>query len=486
MSDALRRMHEAWLGMVQPIEGLVFSSTVLADKGVGRPDETPAQLQKRFLTLCPPSAIVDGEDARPRIADLSIFLEEMLGLTPDLFDAGDALPAALSLEVPEADQLLRPTLALKKQFEFEIPEGTEVTEAAKAGAAYEMLLWDLGEHDAAGLDLDAPEAVTGDWRYPPTAKFERLLRHVRVPLGLLTNREEIRLVYAPHGESTGHLTFRLMDMAKVDGRPILDAFVSLLSAHRFFGGLEDATPRALLEESRKRQANVDHRGERRPTLTFRTGGRETKLLSPVGIEFVAHDEARFERSPRDDHPAHLELAGQGVRVCGETLAGPPRCHQRLEMGNGSSACPNGFRLLDPRTRSDEGQRLEAPLLPELASPSDLSLRVAIDVEQVEGERRMIPEGAEVGDFVGAERVRVEEQGREGNAKDLRHRTCLRERGSGFPLLPFRNALGTASQLHSPSQLRRAHPRPLACGPEGLRLDMRFGSHRHAAPRTSKV
>ncbi|MCZ7679814.1 MAG: hypothetical protein M5U28_14045 [Sandaracinaceae bacterium] len=119
-----------------------------------------------------------------------------------------------------------------------------------------MLIWDLAQHDAAGLDLDAPEAITGAWRYPPTAKFDRLLRHVRVPLGLLTNREEIRLVYAPHGESTGHLTFRLNDMAEVGGRPILDAFVSLLSAHRFFGGLEDATPRALLEESRKRQANV--------------------------------------------------------------------------------------------------------------------------------------------------------------------------------------------------------------------------------------
>ena len=39
MTDALRRMHEAWLGMAQPIEGLVFSATVLADKGVGRPDE---------------------------------------------------------------------------------------------------------------------------------------------------------------------------------------------------------------------------------------------------------------------------------------------------------------------------------------------------------------------------------------------------------------------------------------------------------------
>ncbi|MFO0614240.1 MAG: DISARM system SNF2-like helicase DrmD [Polyangiaceae bacterium] len=43
----------------------------------------------------------------------------------------------------------------------------------------------------------------GDVDYPPSAKFDRLLRHCRVPIGLLTNREVVRLVYAPHGESSG-------------------------------------------------------------------------------------------------------------------------------------------------------------------------------------------------------------------------------------------------------------------------------------------
>lgn len=244
--------------MVQPIEGLVFSPTVLADKGIGRPDEGPAQLQKRFLACCPASAIEDGEEVRPRIHDLPSFFEEMLGLTDDLFDAGDALPDALSLDVPEANQVLRPTFALKKQFEVEVPKGTDATEGAKAGAAYEMLVWDLAADDVAGLglDLDKPEAVTGEWRYPPTAKFDRLLRHVRVPIGLLTNRDELRLVYAPHGESTGHLTFRLKDMAQVGARPILDALVSLLCVQRFFGVDEDVALPALLAESRKRQASV--------------------------------------------------------------------------------------------------------------------------------------------------------------------------------------------------------------------------------------
>jgi len=258
MSDNLRRLHETWLGMVQPSEGLVFSATVLADLGVGRPDEGPAQLQRRFEALCPPSELVDGEAARPRIEELDAFLEEILGFEPDLFDRGDALPAALSLDVPEANQLLRPTLALKRQFDVEVPEGTDATDAAKAGAPYVMLVWDLAaEHEAGrGLSLDAPEDVTGEWRYPPTAKLDRLLRHVRVPIGLITNRDELRLVYAPHGESTGHVTFRLEDMVQVGGRPILDAFVSLLHVERFFGVDEDVALPAICAESRRRQANV--------------------------------------------------------------------------------------------------------------------------------------------------------------------------------------------------------------------------------------
>jgi len=254
----LQRLHETWLGLVQPTEGLVVSPTVLAEKGVGRPDEAPAQLQQRFLAAAPPAAIAEGQETQPRIQDVASFLETMLDLTPDLFDAGDALPAELSLDVPEADQVLRPTLALKKQFDVEVPEGTDATDAAKAGAAYEMLVWDLAaDHaDGIGLSLDRPEEVTGDWRYPPTAKFDRLLRHVRVPIGLLTNRDELRLIYAPHGESTGHITFRLSDMAEVGGRPILDAFVSLLSVQRFFGVSEEVAVPTLLSDSRKHQAGV--------------------------------------------------------------------------------------------------------------------------------------------------------------------------------------------------------------------------------------
>ena len=117
------------------------------------------------------------------------------------------------------------------------------------------LVWDLTETGAA-IDLDAPESVTGPWRYPPTAKLERLLRHVGIPVGFLFNGVELRLVYAPAGESTAHLTFRVEHMLRPDGRPLLAALDLLLHARRAHGASAEHTLEGLLAESRRRQADV--------------------------------------------------------------------------------------------------------------------------------------------------------------------------------------------------------------------------------------
>jgi hypothetical protein len=263
MSDLEKRFHETWLGMVQPVEGLVVSVPVLVEaQCMAR--QTP-DVQHRLVELAPPTRDEPTGPAGFTIRDVDRFLSELLQLSPELFDRNDALPNELSLYVPEGRQTIRPTHALR-QLDAAAPSDDDVpdadaTPASRAGGRYVALVWDLADPSVAGdegigLDLDKPEAKTGPWEYPPTAKFDRLLRHCRVPIGLLTNREVVRLVYAPHGESSGHLTFRLDDMASVGGRPILDAFVMLLSATRFFGVAEDKALPALLEQSRLRQANV--------------------------------------------------------------------------------------------------------------------------------------------------------------------------------------------------------------------------------------
>jgi hypothetical protein len=250
MSDAERYFHETWLGMVQPVEGLVVSIPVLVDAQCM--ERQPPHVQAKLADLCPPVREGEAGPEGHTITDLATFLTDLLGYNATSFDKGDALPDALSLYVPEGRQTLRATMALRKVRRAPKTEGADATPASLAGAAYEMLVWEL----PVGLDLDKPESVTGTWDYPPSAKLDRLLRHCRVPIGLLTNREAVRLIYAPHGESSGAMTFRVDDMASVGGRPILDAFLMLLSANRLGGVAEDRTLSAILAESRKRQANV--------------------------------------------------------------------------------------------------------------------------------------------------------------------------------------------------------------------------------------
>ena len=258
MSDVEIDFHKTWLGFVQPVEGLVFSIPVLVDAGCM--ERKPVALQQRLRDLAQPTSPDPG--AARQFHDLDQLLAEILGLTPDLFDRGESLPADLSLYVPEGRQEIRPTLALRKQSpQFPSPQEPQgsgdllpdaSTPQSRAGAAYEMLVWSLPP----GLDLDKPETQTGPWEYAPAAKFDRLLRACRVPIGLLTNHQVIRLIYAPHGEATGSITFSLATMADAGGRPVLDAFAALLSASRFFAVSPERQLPQILRDSRRRQANV--------------------------------------------------------------------------------------------------------------------------------------------------------------------------------------------------------------------------------------
>src|SRR5439155_12394894 len=106
----------------------------------------------------------------------------------------------------------------------------------------------------AGTDLDADTPGDGrHWAAPPQGRFERLLRETGVPVGLLSNRAELRLVYAPRGESSGHCTFPLARLGEVAGRPMLSALKLLLHAERMFILSQKERLPGLLAESRKYQ-----------------------------------------------------------------------------------------------------------------------------------------------------------------------------------------------------------------------------------------
>ena len=81
---------------------------------------------------------------------------------------------------------------------------------------------------------------------------------MKVPAGLLCNGDAVRLVYAPSGESSGHLTFPLAAMCEVSGRSILAALDMLLSEHRVFSAPDGQRLGDILSESRRYQAEVSN------------------------------------------------------------------------------------------------------------------------------------------------------------------------------------------------------------------------------------
>ena len=104
MKDRDVLFHEKWLGLAQPIEGLVFSVPVLAD-AQSAPEVRP-ELSVAFEEHLEPG------DA-PRIRDVATFFRDFLGYDqPGMLVPRAELPADLSFYAAEGGQELRPSFAL--------------------------------------------------------------------------------------------------------------------------------------------------------------------------------------------------------------------------------------------------------------------------------------------------------------------------------------------------------------------------------------
>ena len=239
MKDRDVVFHRTWLGFAEPIEGLVFSLPVLLDAQIT--PEVGVDVSARFT----PYVVPGKDDVPPVIGDLVRFFREYLGYSePGMLRVRAELPKELAFYASEGGQEIVPSFALARW-----TAGEETTGAPWA------LAWDLTEHGAA-IDLDEPESVTGPWRYPPTAKLERLLRHSGIAIGFLFNGTDLRLVYAPADQTTGHLTFRVKHLLSPAARPLLAALELLLHARRAYTASPEHTLEGLLAESRRRQADV--------------------------------------------------------------------------------------------------------------------------------------------------------------------------------------------------------------------------------------
>ena len=234
--------HLEWLGYLQPV-GLVVSPPALV-AAQAFPAKNIIPDHNRFLEVVEPVTL-DGEaDPRPAVRDFPRFASQVLGWEPaDLVGTaeGSPLPETLEVTLTEYNETLRPSYAVP---EFDKGPGGE--------PKWLMLVQRVN----LGLDLDeTPESDDKDhrWQASPQARFERLLRGTKIPIGLLSNGTHLRLVYAPHGETSGHVTFPVRAMTEVSGRPVFAALQMLLSAERLFTLRDKQRLPAILAESRKYQ-----------------------------------------------------------------------------------------------------------------------------------------------------------------------------------------------------------------------------------------
>ena len=188
--------HEQWLGYIQP-EGLVVSIPALLEARA-HINQNFLPRHRAFLEFLP------KDRAGQHLGELPGFLpfaESILGWSQaDIAGVpqGPLLPDTLQFYLRDYGETLRPTYALRDS----TGDGSE---------------WLLLIDELPGIqDFDTALPVGGQqWHASPQARFERLLRETKVPVGLLVNRQAIRLVYAPRGESSGFLTFRIPEMIQV-------------------------------------------------------------------------------------------------------------------------------------------------------------------------------------------------------------------------------------------------------------------------------
>jgi len=244
--------HLGWLGYVQP-EGLVVSAPALADAQAIIDRAQLGELQRRFAEHVTSLRLDDSDtgNTAPGIADFARFLGEFLGWPAELLhglDPARPLPPELTVSLPEFGELLAPSFAVARP-----PAQIENRKSEIANSSWLLLV----QSHPATVDLDKPVASSDrHWHASPAKKFERLLRETGVPIGLLINGTQFRLIYAPPKENSGALTFPVGAMSEVSGRLILGAFQLLLGAWTLFTAPSEARLPALLQRSRDYQASV--------------------------------------------------------------------------------------------------------------------------------------------------------------------------------------------------------------------------------------
>lgn len=221
-----------WLDHIQPV-GLVIAPSVLKELGL-----TP--LHQSPIDTGAIAELLNTDSDGPAILDPWAFAEQVLGWEAR-HTAGTAegpeIPDQLIVRLPEHSTTLSPHWA--------------VAELGEADQPWQLLV----RIEDAGIDPDTRSQLDG-WEATPHQRFERLLRDTGVFAGVMITDKVIRLVYAPRGETSGHLSFPIRPLATVAGRPMLAGLKLVLDRFRLFSDADERRLPALLKKSRDAQASV--------------------------------------------------------------------------------------------------------------------------------------------------------------------------------------------------------------------------------------
>ncbi|MXW40577.1 MAG: hypothetical protein F4Z75_05420 [Synechococcus sp. SB0668_bin_15] len=237
------RAHQEWLGYLQPV-GLVVAPAAIRDAGwvLTRSGSDLVERQQRYrdaLEPLNPAEDADLEDNSKGFSRLNDLLMEHLGWSEDQIRSDPTQLKAYAKALPELGETLKPTAVIP----------------AVTGHGAQMLVKELAPLTPLDRKTSDGEHV---WRATPQERFERLLRETGVEAGFLFNGGQLRLVVAPKGESSGHLTFPLQELAEVSGRLMFSALDLLLGQSRVFFDPDGARLADVLKASRSFQAVVSN------------------------------------------------------------------------------------------------------------------------------------------------------------------------------------------------------------------------------------
>ena len=184
----------------------MLAPTVLARHGLNPAEQTRADSEVVRVLL-------SDDDQGPALLDPWEFFTQILGWRAAQVagaPGGPTLATDLSARVEESNTELTPHWAVSAP-----DKGWQI----------------LVRIEGRGVDPEQRGAVEG-WEATPHQQLERLLRESGTPTGLLLTDGELRLIYAPRGETSGWLKFPLRSLGDVGGRPMLGGLKLILSSFR--------------------------------------------------------------------------------------------------------------------------------------------------------------------------------------------------------------------------------------------------------------